>query len=53
MSRVAEHPKKHVLSFRVNDSELKLLRKMSQKRGADISTLLRQCLLEVLRQGRA
>jgi len=53
MSRVAEDPPKHVLSFRVNDSELKLLRKMSQKNGADSSSFLCQCLLEVLRQGRA
>jgi len=53
MSRTAERPKKHVVSFRVEESELKLLRKLSQSRGADISTLLRQCLQDVLRQDRA
>jgi len=52
MSRTAERPKSHVLSFRVEEAELKLLRKLSQTRGADISTLLRQGLQEVLRQGR-
>jgi len=50
MSRVAENPKKHVLSFRVSDAEWKQLKKVTRKSGADISTLLRQGLLAVLQE---
>jgi len=52
MGRVAERPKKHVISFRVDDSELKLLQKASRKTGADVSTLLRHYLNDVLRNER-
>jgi hypothetical protein len=52
MSRVAEHPKKHVLSFRVSDAEWNLLKKATRKSGADVSTLLRQGLLAVLQDPR-
>jgi hypothetical protein len=51
MSRVAENPKKHVLSFRVSETEWKLLKKASRKAGADISTLLRESLREVFSAG--
>jgi hypothetical protein len=53
MGRVAENPKKHVLSFRVSGTEWKLLQKASRKNGVDVSTLLRQCLNEVLKNNRA
>jgi hypothetical protein len=48
MGRITEKPKKHVLSFRVDETEWKLLKKASRKTGADISTLLRQSLRDVL-----
>ena len=52
MSRMAENPKKHVLSFRVSEAEWKQLKKASRKSGADISTLLRQSLRDVFGAGR-
>jgi len=52
MGRTADHPKKHVISFRVDDLEWKLLKKASHRTGIDISTLLRSCLNDVLRDGR-
>lgn len=48
MSRIAERPKKHVLFFRVDEAEWKLLKKARRKTGAEISTLLRQPLRDVL-----
>lgn len=48
MGRITEKPKKHVLSFRVDETEWKRLKKASRKTGADISTLLRQSLRDVL-----
>jgi Ribbon-helix-helix domain len=53
MGRIAENPKKHVLSFRVDVKEWKLLQKASRKTGVDVSTLLRQYLKEVLKNDRA
>jgi hypothetical protein len=44
MSRVVENPKKHILSFRVDEADMELLKKVSRKTGADISTLLRRSL---------
>jgi Ribbon-helix-helix domain len=53
MGRIAENPKTHVLSFRVNGTEWKLLQKASRKTGVDVSTLLRQGLIKVLKDDRA
>ena len=50
-SRIEKNTKKHVLSFRVDESEWTLLKKTSSKTGVDISTLLRQSLKEVLGPG--
>ena len=47
-SRVKKNNKKHVLSFRVDETEWTLLKKTSHQAGVDISTLLRQSLKEVL-----
>lgn len=47
-SRVKKNNKKHVLSFRVDETEWTLLKKTSCQAGVDISTLLRQSLKEVL-----
>lgn len=50
-SRIKKNTKKHVLSFRVDESEWMLLKKTSSKSGVDISTLLRESLKEVLGPG--
>ena len=50
-SRVKKNNKKHVLSFRVDETEWTLLKKTSRQAGVDISTLLRQSLKEVLGPG--
>ena len=52
MGRLADHPKKHVISFRVDDLEWKLLQKASRRTGADVTTLLRHCLNDLLRNDR-
>jgi hypothetical protein len=51
LDRTKKNTKKHVLSFRVDESEWTLLKKTSRKTGVDISTLLRQSLKEVLGPG--
>jgi hypothetical protein len=48
--RSQKNNKKHVLSFRVDETEWELLRKTSSKAGVDISTLLRESLREVLHE---
>jgi len=48
LDRIKKNTKKHVLSFRVDESEWTLLKKTSSKSGVDISTLLRESLKEVL-----
>jgi len=50
-SRNKKNSKKHVLSFRVDESEWTLLQKATSRTGVDISTLLRQSLKEVLGPG--
>ena len=50
-SRVKKNNKKHVLSFRVDETEWTLLKKTSRQAGVDISTLLRQSLKDVLGPG--
>jgi hypothetical protein len=50
-SRAKKNTKKHVLSFRVDESEWTLLKKATSRTGVDISTLLRQTLKEVLGPG--
>lgn len=50
-SRSKKNNKKHVLSFRVDETEWTLLQKTSRQAGVDISTLLRQSLKEVLGPG--
>lgn len=52
MGRTADSPKKHVISFRVDDLEWKLLKKASRRTGHDISTLLRTCISAALRDDR-
>lgn len=46
-------PKKHVLSFRVSEAEWQKLQAASEETGADVSSLLRQSLKQLLklRQG--
>jgi len=46
-------PKKHILSFRVNEAEWQKLQDASLETGADVSSLLRQSLKQLLkgRQG--
>lgn len=51
LNRIKKNTKKHVLSFRVDESEWMLLKKTSSKSGVDISTLLRESLKEVLGPG--
>lgn len=41
--------KKHILSFRVSEGELKKLQMIAQESGADISSLLRQSLILLLK----
>lgn len=50
MPRTADHPKSHVLSFRVNATEWQLLVALSRKTGLDVSTLLRQTLNQALKE---
>jgi hypothetical protein len=50
-SKTKKDTKKHVLSFRVDESEWTLLKKATSRTGVDISTLLRQTLKEVLGPG--
>ena len=50
-SRTKKNTKKHVLSFRVDESEWSLLKKATSRTGVDISTLLRQSLKDVLGPG--
>ena len=51
MSRIKKNTKKHVLSFRVDETEWIILKKTSSRTGVDISTLLRQSLKDVLGPG--
>jgi hypothetical protein len=41
-------PKKHVLSFRVSEAEWQKLQAASAEAGADVSSLLRQSLRQLL-----
>lgn len=49
--KIKKNNKKHVLSFRVDETEWTLLKKTSRQAGVDISTLLRQSLKDVLGPG--
>jgi len=51
LDRIQKNTKKHVLSFRVDESEWTLLKKATSRTGVDISTLLRESLKEVLGPG--
>jgi len=51
LDRTKKNSKKHVLSFRVDESEWTLLKKATSRTGVDISTLLRQSLKDVLGPG--
>lgn len=50
-NRTPKNTKKHVLSFRVDESEWTLLKKATSRSGVDLSTLLRQTLKDVLGPG--
>lgn len=41
-------PARHIVSVRVTDKEMTLLHELANRRGVNISTLLRQSLTEVL-----
>jgi hypothetical protein len=48
MSEKAKQPKKHVLSVRVNEAEWNLLQQARRKKAIDVSTILRNGLIEFL-----
>lgn len=42
-----KHPLRHIISFRVSDQELKLLKALGGKRTAKLSSVLRQLVNQV------
>lgn len=44
MGRKKEHPKKHIVSCRINAEEMETLREISQDSGMSITMLLRKSL---------
>jgi len=57
MARAVENPKKFIISCRVDDDEMIILKKRARKSGLSITQLLRECLdlaeVEALRQNHA
>jgi hypothetical protein len=44
MGRKKEHPKKHIVSCRINSEEMDILREISEDSGMSITMLLRKSL---------
>lgn len=44
MGKSVEHPKKNIISCRVDDQEMQQLQELARAEGTSISTLLRQSL---------
>ncbi|MCD6527545.1 MAG: hydrogen-dependent growth transcriptional repressor [Desulfuromonas sp.] len=44
MGRKKDHPKKHIISCRINTEEMEILRELSQDSGMSITSLLRKSL---------
>nr|WP_320049138.1 hydrogen-dependent growth transcriptional repressor [uncultured Desulfuromonas sp.] len=44
MGRKKEHPKKHIVSCRINTEEMEILRELSEDSGLSITMLLRKSL---------
>ncbi|MDK9717085.1 MAG: hypothetical protein OEL57_04150 [Trichlorobacter sp.] len=42
-----KHPLRHIISFRVSDQELKVLKALGGKRAAKLSSILRQLVKQV------
>ncbi len=45
MGKSVENPKKFIVSCRINDREMELLKKLAKQSGTNISHLLRRSLL--------
>jgi len=50
MGRSVKHPKKHIVSCRVNEGEMETLQHLTEESGISISELLRQSLLQLCDQ---
>ena len=50
MGRSVKNPKKHIISFRVNEGEMETLQHLTEESGISISDLLRQTLLQLCNQ---